>query len=158
MKNGYAITIIKNIFTEKELSQKYYNSRRQYMKKKILIVILIILAILIGSFFLGGLRKRTDVVLANYSISEDGTKIKLNTLVTSSMGYIRDLNVEHGGDNNYITFYSTFGLGNNKMGAKNEFEIELNPFCREIYFYSGNGGYKLVLKKDETSNKWTAVK
>lgn len=128
------------------------------MKKKILIIFLIIIVIILGLFFLGGFKKRTDVVLTNYSLSENGTKIKLNIGIASSAGYARNIKVKQGGDNKYITFYSTFGFLNNKFGAKNEYEINLNPSCTEIYFYKGDGGYRLVLQKNEITNEWEIVK
>lgn len=83
--------------------------------------------------------------------------MKLNIAITSSIRNIRDLKMKQGGDNKYITFYSAFGLFNNKFGTKSEFEIELNPSCTEIYFYKGDGEYKLVLRKDEITNKWRLV-
>ena len=128
------------------------------MKKKIIIILSVILIIIIALFVAGGFRKRTDVVLTNYSISEDGKIMTLNITITSSIGYARDLKVKQGGENKYITFYSTFGFFNSKIGAKSEYEIELNPYCNEIYFYKGDGGYNLVLKKDESTNEWKSVK
>lgn len=128
------------------------------MKKKMIIIFLVIIFAFIGLFLLGGLRKRTDVVLTNYSISEDGTKIKLSVAITSTIGYARDLRIKQGGDNKYITFYSTFGFFNSKFGAKSEYEIELNPSCTEIYFHKGDGGYKLVLEKNEETNEWDFAK
>ncbi len=127
------------------------------MKKKVLIVLLILIMIFFGLFFVGGLRKRTDVVLRKYSLSEDGTRMKLDITVASTVGYARDLKVKQGGDNKYITFYSTFGFLNSKFGAKSEYEIELDPSCTEIYFYKGNGEYKLVLQQNEKTNEWELV-
>ena len=126
-------------------------------KKKtiILFLIFIIIMIMIILIITGG--KRTDVVLKDFSISNDGTKITLNTMVTGSAGYTRKLKIKQGGDNKYITFYSTYGINSN-LGAKSIFEVELDPFCREIYFYKGDGGYKLVLKKDTNTNQWGIVK
>lgn len=58
------------------------------MKKGI--VILSAAIVLIISFLIGtGFMERTDVVLADYSVSEDGTKLILETAVPTSMGYIR---------------------------------------------------------------------
>ncbi|MCI9478832.1 MAG: hypothetical protein HFI21_07515 [Lachnospiraceae bacterium] len=129
------------------------------MKKKIVMAGLVIAAsIIMTLFFIGGLEKRTDVVLKNYSISEDGEKMKLNIAISSSAGYTRALEIKQGGDNKYITFYSTFGFLNSDFGAKSEYEIELNPSCTEIYFYKGGGEYKLVLQKNEAANEWEHVK
>ena len=128
------------------------------MKKKIIIIFSGLLIIITALFFAGGFRKRNDVVLTNYSVTEDGKMMKLNIGITSSIGYARNLKVKQGGDNKYITFYSTFGFLNSKIGAKSEYEIELDPFCSEIYFYKGDGGYNLVLKKDELTKEWKFVK
>ncbi len=124
------------------------------MKKKIAIILTLIIAIVLAIFIATGFKKRTDVVITDYSVSEDGTKIKLNVAVSSSMGYTRSLKIKQGGDNKYITFYSTFGGFNSKIGAKNTFEIEVDSMCSKIYFYKSDGGYNLVLEKDKTTNKW----
>ncbi len=128
------------------------------MKKRIIIIFLVIIFTFIVVFLLGGLKKRTDVVLIDYFVTEDGKKMKLGITVTSTIGYARDLKVKQDGDNKYITFYSTFGFLNSKLGAKSEYEIELNPSCSEIYFYTGDGGYKQVLQKDEITNEWKVVR
>lgn len=124
--------------------------------KKIGCMLLMIVAILIILLFFGTGGKRTDVFLQDYQVSEDGKHMKIKVSVSSSMGYIRDLKVKQNGDNQYITFYSTFGL-NNKFGAKNEFELELNPTCEQISFYHGDKEYELVLKKS-SDNTWVKTK
>ena len=128
------------------------------MKNKFIIILYIILIIIIVLFFVEGLKKRTDVILKDYSVIENEKMIKLNITITSSMGYARDLKVKQSGDNKYITFYSTFGFLNSKIGAKSEYEIELNPSYTKIYFFVGDGEYKLVLKKDESTNEWVFIK
>lgn len=130
------------------------------MKKRTKISIIssiIIVILLLGGLLISTGGKRTDVYLRNYFISEDGNTMTLDVSVVSSMGYIRSIKVKQGGDNKYITFYSTFGL-NSTLGAKSKFEIEINPYCDEIYFYKGDGGYKLVLEKDRDTNEWSEVK
>ena len=84
-------------------------------------------------------------------------EMKLNIAISSSIGNARALEIKQGEYNKYITFYSAFGLLNGKFGAKSEFEIELNPSCTEIYFYKGDGEYKLILQKDETTDEWKLV-
>lgn len=120
-------------------------------KKKIIFLLIVFIFIAIFLILTGG--KRADVVLEKFSVMEDGTKLQLHTTLASSMGYTRKIKVKQIGDNLYLTFYSTFGF-NNAIGAKNEFEVTLNPSCEEIYFDKGNGEYKLVLQKNVETNEW----
>mgnify|MGYP000428367894 len=56
------------------------------MKKRIIAVI-VILAVLVALFFIGtGFQKRMDVVLVDYSVSEDGTEITLDVGIPTSTG------------------------------------------------------------------------
>lgn len=125
-------------------------------KKLILISVIAVIAILTASFFVGtGFIERTDVILTDYSVSEDGTQITLNASVSSSMGYIRGFKNNGGGVKpHYLTFYSTFGGLNSKLGAKNEFVLEVNEGDSEIYFNRAGGGYELVLQKNTETGEW----
>lgn len=125
------------------------------MKKKIIAVIALIV-VLIGSFLIGtGFHKKTDVILFDYSVAEDGTAINLGVQVSSSMGYIRGYKDNGGGVKpHYLTFYSTFGGLNSSFGAVNTFVLELEPDDTEIYFNRADGGYELVLVKDEVTGQW----
>ena len=80
------------------------------MKKRIIAVI-VILAVLVALFFIGtGFQKRMDVVLVDYSVSEDGTEITLDVGIPTSTGYIRGFKDNGGGVKpHYLTFFSTFG-------------------------------------------------
>lgn len=125
-------------------------------KKLILISVIAVIAILTASYFVGtGFIERTDVILTDYSVSEDGTQITLNASVSSSMGYIRGFKNNGGGVKpHYLTFYSTFGGLNSKLGAKNEFVLEVNEDDSEIYFNRAGGGYELVLQKNTETGEW----
>ena len=125
------------------------------MKKKIMAVITIIIFI-VAAFLIGtGLRKRTDVVLLDYSVSEDGTAINLGVQVSSSMGYVRGFKDNGGGVKpHYLTFYSTFGGLNSSFGTVNSFTLEIDSDDTEIYFNRPGGGYELVLVKDEGTREW----
>ena len=115
------------------------------------IILVIILSFLIGT----GLRVRSDVILTDFSISEDGTKLTFQTAIPTSMGYIRGFKNDGGIEKpHYLTFYSTFGGLNNSFGAKNEFELALNESDTEIYFNRTDGGYELVLQKDIDTGNW----
>ena len=56
------------------------------MKKKIYLTIAVIVVLMLLMFICTGFRKRTDVVLFDYSVSEDGSEISLEIQVASSMG------------------------------------------------------------------------
>jgi uncharacterized membrane protein len=127
------------------------------VKKKIGVVGILLLLIVIGSLFFATGGKITGVMISNYSISEDGNVMTLKVGLVSSMGYIRTLKVREVGNKKYIAFYSTYGLNSN-IGAKNEFQVKLQPSCDEIYFYSGKEEYKLKLRKSSESNEWEKVK
>lgn len=61
------------------------------MKKKSIIIVPVI-AVLLLSLFVGiGFTKRADVVLLDWSVSEDGTKLTFNTASLSPVGHTRGL-------------------------------------------------------------------
>ena len=61
------------------------------MKKRIIAVI-VILAVLVALFFIGtGFQKRMDVVLVDYSVSEDGTEITLDVGIPTLQDISEDL-------------------------------------------------------------------
>lgn len=126
------------------------------MKKWIAILGCIVIVVIIALFISTG-SARTDVVVNSFDISPDEKTMTMQVGVTSSMGYIRDMKQTSGSMNPYLTFYSTFGI-NSKLGAKDEFEIELDENMDEIYFYTGNGGYKKVLEKDKGTGHWQIVR
>lgn len=101
-------------------------------------------------------RARTDVYLKNFEVSSDGKIMTLKVGVTSSTGYVRKIKRTSGSMNYYYTFYSTFGI-NSKIGAKDTFEIELDENVDEIYFYTGDKGYKVVLTKNYVTGKWEKI-
>jgi hypothetical protein len=128
-----------------------------FVKKKIVIstILMIIIVIVLLAFITGG--KMAGVFLNDYAISEDGHVMTLKVGVASSLGYVRTFKVRQDDNKLYLTFYSTFGL-NSKIGATNEFQIKLASSASEIYFYRGNIGYELILKKNEDSNEWQKIK
>ena len=125
------------------------------MKRKMITVTTI--AFVLATVFLveTGFQKRTDVVLTDYVISENGTTMKLEVQVSSSMGYIRGYKNNGGGIKpHYLTFYSTFGGLNSSFGAVNSVMLEIALDDTEIYFNRLGGGYELVLVKDEKTGQW----
>ena len=128
---------------------------RDRMKKKIFLTIAVIVVLMLLMFICTGFRKRTDVILFDYSVSEDGSEISLEIQVSSSMGYIRGFKDKGGGVKpHYLTFYSTFGGLNSSFGSINEIELELSRDNTEIYFNRPGGGYELVLMKDIATDEW----
>ena len=116
-----------------------------------LIIVLLMLSHLIGT----GFSKRCDVVMINYSVSEDQTELTFETSVLSSIGFIRGFEDSGGGVKpHYLTFYSTFGGLNSSFGAKHKFTLELGKDDTEIYFNRPDGGFELVLKKNKETNLW----
>ena len=120
------------------------------MKKKILTVIVIVC--ILAAFLIGtGFQKMTDVLLTGYSVTEDGTAVRLDVQVASSMGYVRGFQDDGGGVRpHYLNFYRTFGGLNSAWGAESSFLLKVEPEDTEIYFNRPGGGYELVLQKDST--------
>lgn len=124
--------------------------------KKIITIILLVAVTLTAIYLIGtGYITNGGVYLGEYTISDDGTEMTFNAGVASSMGFIREYKDEGGGVKpHYLKFYSAFGGLNGSWGAKNEFVLLLDADDTEIYFYRGNGGYELVLQKNEESGLW----
>lgn len=125
------------------------------MKKKIIIGSVIVVFLTSLLFLLTG-RARTDVYLKDFELSLDGKTMTIKVGVSSSSGYVRKIKQTSGSSNGYYTFYSTYGI-NSKIGAKDTFEIEINEDTDEIYFYTGNKGYKIVLAKHKVTDEWTKI-
>ena len=104
-----------------------------------------------------GFAEKTDVVLMDYSVSGDETELTM--VVGATEGYIRSYDDKGGGIKpHYITFYSTYGGLNSSIGAIKQIQLELGKDDTEIYFKRSDGGYELVLYKDEESRQWTIAK
>lgn len=128
------------------------------MKAKLWIWILCACLLLGGVLLTSGYNVRTDVYLADYSVSPDGSQITMQVGVANSMGYTRGYRAQMGGFNQYLKFYTAFGGFNSKLGAKDTFTLQVDPRnCDEIYFYHGDGGYRLVLQKDPSTQAWIAA-
>lgn len=123
--------------------------------KKILIIVGVIAIIGVGLFLSTG-RARTDVYLKDFELFDDGKTMTLKVGVSSSSGYVRKIKQTSGSSNGYYTFYSTYGI-NSKIGAKDTFEIEINGDTDEIYFYTGDKGYKLVLVRNTATREWEKI-
>ena len=125
------------------------------MKKLVLIILAAIIVLPIIHFVTTGFNVRTDIVLHNFSVLEDGSEIAFETNFLSPMGFIRGYKDNGGGVKpHYLTFYSTFGGLHSTIGAKSEFVLKLNKDDDEIYFNRADGGYELVLKKNKETGVW----
>ena len=125
------------------------------MKRNIM-AILVALLLVLALFLVGtGFLRRSDVVLVGHTLSPDGTHITLHTTVAGSMGYTRGFRNRGGGVKpHYLNFFSTFGGLNSRLGAKNVFVLPVGEDCNEIYFNRPDGGYELVLYRDEATGEW----
>lgn len=129
------------------------------MKKKALLLVIVVPVVIAAILFIGsGFAKRTDVFLQDYSVSQDGASITMGVGLAGSMGFVRDYTMTQEADGQYIVFYSAFGALNSSIGAKDEYEVELNPSSTKIYIYRGDSGYKLVLQKNESTQAWERSK
>lgn len=124
-------------------------------KKQIIIMSIVIALIGIVLIFSTG-RARTDVYLKDFKLSADGKTMTLKVGVSSSSGYVRKMKRTSGSMNYYYTFYSTYGI-NSKIGAKDTFEIKLDENVDEIYFYTGDKGYRLELVRNTATKKWEKI-
>lgn len=130
------------------------------MKRKNIIIsvlsVIILIILLLANYSIScGFHIRTDVALHDFSVSEDGTEITLNTTIMSSIGYTRGFKDNGGGVKpHYLTFYSTFGGLNSQFGAKSEHTLTLGKDDSEIYFNRANNEYELVLQKDKETGEW----
>jgi len=121
-------------------------------KKKILMIISLFIVIFVISLFLLSGSPRTDVYLKDFQLSQDGKTMTLKVGVSSSAGYVRKMKRTSGSMNYYFKFYSTFGI-NSKIGAKDIFVVDIDNNVDEIYFYSGEKGYRKVLELNE-NGEW----
>lgn len=125
-------------------------------KKKIIIILFILLITLICLLIFTG-RPLTSVYLKDFELSKDNKTIILKVETSDSMNYIRKIKKNGGSTDGYYTFYSTYGI-NSKFGAKDTFEIKIDENVNDIYFYSGNKGYNLVLTKNPITKEFVKIK
>ena len=128
------------------------------MKKPLTIIAVIILLIL-GAYYIGlGFLPRTDVVVADFEVSEQEDEMTIYTYILSSAGYSRTVkNVSDDPEKMKLKFYSAFGGVNGSIGAKSEFDLPLSPECKEIYVLLYDD-YRLTLAKNPTTGEWERIK
>lgn len=126
------------------------------MKKTGLLILTGTLLLLLVGYCVGtGFVRRTDVMLRDFSVSEDGTELTIQVDVASSAGFVRSFRDVGGGVKpHYLQFYATFGGLNSSLGAKQTFVLALSDTDTELWFARDGGGYELVLQKDAQTNSW----
>ena len=125
------------------------------MKKKIIIIVSVLVGVAIILFIATGLTKNPNVVIREYSVNEDGSKLNFTVGMPFSIGYTRGYKNKGGGvKSHYLNFYNTFGVINSAWGAKFDFVLELDEDDTEIYFNRTDGGYELVLQKNQETGEW----
>lgn len=117
------------------------------MKKTVTTLLICILAVGLALFLGTGFITRTDVVLTDYTLSEDGSRLTFTAGVAGSMGYIRDCRVEEKGDVALVHFYCAFGGLNSSIGAKNTFTVTLPAGCTQVAFPRTELGFQVVLEQ-----------
>ena len=129
------------------------------MKKKIIIIVSVLVVVAIILFIATGLTKNPSVVIREYSVNEDGSKLNFTVGMPFSIGYTRGYKNKGGGvKSHYLDFYNTFGVINSSLGAKFEYVLELDKDDTEIYFNRSGGGYELVLQKNQETGEWERPK
>ena len=129
------------------------------MKKKIIIIVSVLVGVAIILFIATGLTKNPNVVIREYSVNEDGSKLNFTVGMPFSIGYTRGYKNKGGGvKSHYLDFYNTFGVINSSLGAKFEYVLELDEDDTEIYFNRSGGGYELVLQKNQETGEWERPK
>lgn len=131
------------------------------VKKVLPVLLAFLLGVSLGVLFiLPGFQKRTDVFLQDFSVSEDGTVITVQTFSLGSMGFIRAMETKQIHNELHCSFYCAFGGLNSSFGAKNRFEIRLEGSAKSaesIYFDRGTSFDQLVLERDAGTGVWTPV-
>jgi len=124
------------------------------LSKKQTILVLLIVILAIGSLIGSGFAKKTDVIIYEYSVSEDGTQVELVAAPTSAIGRARGFEEEVIDGGHYLTFYRTFGFFGFHASQINHV-LELSPEDSGIYFNRPDGEFELVLEKDPATGEWT---
>lgn len=115
-------------------------------------VMLALLAVSALGLALAGLWRtpgavRTDVLLRDYAVAEDGSAVTLEMALASSAGYLQSVDIREEGTALYLTFHGTRGV-NSAAGAKMRYELSLPEGCSGLYIWGQDGEYHPALQKD----------
>lgn len=123
------------------------------LSKKETIAVLLIVVLALGAIIGSGLMKKTDMVLYDYSVSEDGSTLTFQAVTTSAIGRARDFKEEVKDGAHYLTYYRTFGFFG-FHATEVDFELALSEEDTAIYFNRPGGEFELVLEKDPATGEW----
>lgn len=125
-----------------------------FNKKKCLLIMAVLLVLGAAYLLNTVLVPRNDVHLANWQLSTDGTQLTMQVNVPNPVLSVRDFADKGGGVKpHYLHFYAGLGKSDRSLRIEHEFVLDLQPDDAEIYFYRGDGGYELVLQKNE-AGEW----
>lgn len=133
------------------------------MKKKLIIIfsiiLLLVISVIITIFLIPG-NQREDVYLKDFKVSSDNKIITLNVGLLNNEVYLKEIKKINDDINDYdkskYTFYSTNELCS-KIGSEDTFDIVVNDDIKQIYFYTGNNEYSLILTRENPQNKWMKI-
>lgn len=123
--------------------------------KRFVAIIGIFAVAIIGIYVIGsGFRKMNHVYIADYTVSDDGTKMTIHVGVPTSIGYVRRVSAKQKSDGTLcLDVYAAFGGINGSIGAKSEFIIPLDDETRVVAVYRSNAYYEPVIRKSE-NGEW----
>lgn len=115
-------------------------------------VMLALLAVSVLGLALAGLWRtpgavRTDVLLRDCAVAEDGSAVTLEMDLASSAGYLQSVDIREEGTALYLTFHGTRGV-NSAARAKMRYELSLPEGCSGLYIQGQGGEYHPALQKD----------
>ena len=123
------------------------------LNKKQTIAVLLVVILAVGSIIGSGFAKKTDVIVYEYTVAEDGSSVTLVAAPTSAFGRARGFEEEIIDGGHYLTFYRTFGFFGFHASEINH-EVALSEEDTGIYFNRPNGEFELVLEKDLATGDW----
>ncbi len=92
-------------------------------------------------------RRRRDVYLHDFSVSEDGATLVLDVAMRNGNGKVRAVTAKGDGSSVYVSFYSAYGLSGS-VGAEHIFPIRLPERTDKLYFAGGSDAWVLTLEKE----------
>ncbi|MBR5792298.1 MAG: hypothetical protein IKY34_04230 [Ruminiclostridium sp.] len=123
------------------------------LTKKQTIAVLLVVVLALASIIGSGFAKKTDVIVYEYTVAEDGTSVNLVAAPTSAFGRARGFQEEVTDGNHYLTFYRTFGFFGFHASEINHV-VEVAEEDSGIYFNRPDGEFELVLEKDPATGEW----